>query len=159
MYFLSRGKYVVGCDSSAVAVDFCKKSSDENKSKFITMDLSETGAGLLLSDAIPIKFNCKLFYSRFLLHAMTPNDRSTMLKSLASLAAVGDFFAFEYRALEDEGRKKVFSDHSRYYVDTNSLIKDLESLGFAVFYRVDGVGMAKYKDDDAYVSRIFFRLQ
>ena len=67
----------------------------------------------------------------------------------------GDKLYFEYRCSMDESLDKVHGkDHYRRYIDTPLMCEDLDKLNFRVTYENTGRGMAKYKAEDPFVSRI-----
>jgi hypothetical protein len=49
---------------------------------------------------------------------------------------------------------KIFEGHYRRYVATDALMVLLKELGFEVQYEMTGQGMAKYKSEDPFVSRL-----
>ena len=65
---------------------------------------------------------------------------------------------FEFRAKEDVKRQKHYPNHFRRYLDTAIFQRKLEDRwGFSLDYSVTGIGMAKYKEEDPIVTRIFAR--
>ena len=70
----------------------------------------------------------------------------------------GDKLYMEYRCDKDEALPKVYGkDHYRRYVKTSEMVQFLESDGeeaFEMEYETTGQGMAKYKHEDPFVSRI-----
>ena len=55
----------------------------------------------------------------------------------------------------DEVLDKVHGKgHYRRYVDTPVMMESLKILGFDIGYHITGLGMAKYKNEDPFVSRI-----
>jgi hypothetical protein len=61
----------------------------------------------------------------------------------------------EFRCSLDAHVEKIYKDHYRRYVDTNQLVIMMEEeLEFDVTYMTTGQGMAKYKNEDPFVSRI-----
>ena len=94
-------------------------------------------------------------YSRFLLHSLDDAQEERFLAALSKHMAAGDSLYLEFRSSEDAGMKKIFGNHYRRYIDTDQLVLDLsDRYGFVIEYCLTGQGMAKYKDEDPFVSRI-----
>ena len=71
------------------------------------------------------------------------------------MLVAGDMLYFEFRSKEDEVLDKVHGKgHYRRYVDTPVMMESLKTLGFDIGYHITGLGMAKYKNEDPFVSRI-----
>jgi len=92
-------------------------------------------------------------YARFFVHAITDAEEDELLTVLAKYLRPGDKFAVEFRTRRDAAGEKVTADHYRRYVNPQALFARAGRLGFAIDYAVEGYGFAKYKQDDAYVSR------
>mmetsp|Transcript_5813 Transcript_5813/g.5654 ORF Transcript_5813/g.5654 Transcript_5813/m.5654 type:complete len:80 (-) Transcript_5813:503-742(-) len=61
----------------------------------------------------------------------------------------------EFRCELDEALPKVYGKgHYRRYVKTNDVINLMKSMGFELEYEMTGQGMAKYKSEDPFVSRV-----
>jgi tellurite methyltransferase len=90
-----------------------------------------------------------LLYARFLLHSLTEEVEDMLLDRVR-----GWQVAFEFRTPEDVPLPKVTPDHYRRPVDPDLLVDKLEGRGFTVTYRVEGRGMARWRDDDAHVCRL-----
>lgn len=92
-------------------------------------------------------------YARFFIHAITDREEEKMLNVLAQNLRRGDKFAIEFRTSRDATGAKITADHYRRYVNPQDLFARAGRLGFSIEYAVEGYGYAKYKQDDAYVSR------
>ena len=99
-----------------------------------------------------------LVYARFLLHAIDEPSEDGLLDRVADLLRQrGGIFAAEFRTLADAALLKEAQPHYRRYVDPDALCAKLESRGLSIASRVEGRGMAVYKNEDAHVARITAR--
>ncbi len=97
-------------------------------------------------------------YHRFFLHAIDENQEDLFMGGLSSALKAEDEIYMEFRSKEDARLPKIFGNgHYRRYVDTDLLIEKLTNLGFSITYVYTGRGMAKYKAEDPFVSRIIAR--
>ena len=62
----------------------------------------------------------------------------------------------EYRTDKDSKRKKIYDNHYRNFIKPSFIEELFNHFNLKITYSVEGVGYAKYKDDDAYVSRMIF---
>lgn len=94
-------------------------------------------------------------YNRFFLHSIDGNQEEKFFHALSQALVGGDKLYCEFRSKEDEALDKVHGkEHYRRYVDTPLLVENLTTKGFNVEYSITGQGMAKYKVEDPFVSRI-----
>lgn len=98
-----------------------------------------------------------VFYNRFFLHTLDDAQEKIFLTAVAEAAVPGDKLYMEFRSLEDANVSHVYGEgHYRRYVDTDKLVQFLtgKDLRFHITYQITGQGMAKYKTEDPFVSRI-----
>ena len=99
-----------------------------------------------------------VFYCRFVLHSLDEAEEDRFLPALSGCMKQNEYVFFEFRSREDVNRQKHYPDHFRRYLDTAIFQRKLEdSWGFSLEYSVTGIGMAKYKEEDPVVTRIFAR--
>ena len=155
----AQGFRVYSGDLSGAAVANLQKDSPSNAS-FSVCDVSkaedvqslidQARSGANASD----NFNLTL-YNRFFMHALDEQQEYLYLEALAGATRSGDTLYMEYRCSLDEALEKEHGKgHYRRYVNTAKLVDLLESLGFTIKYEITGQGMAKYKTEDPFVSRI-----
>ena len=97
-------------------------------------------------------------YSRFVLHSLDESEEDRFLAALAGCMKPDERVFFELRTKQDADRYKHYPEHFRRYLDTDKFqLKLSDNLGFSVEYAVTGSGMAKYKQEDPLVSRVFAR--
>jgi len=100
----------------------------------------------------------KVIYSRFFLHAITDAEQASFFNFSYKCLSSDDVLALEYRTTEDSHRQKVTNPHYRRYIDTQELIDNIqEKKEFRIEYCLSGTGLAKYKNDDAHVTRLLLR--
>ena len=161
-FMASQGYVVTAMDLSDSAIDNCNQlMTDRNiQHAFFTKGdvSSEDDVRSLLSHARSLCKDLKSplgVYSRFLLHSLDQNQEDTFITTLDKFMSKGDKVYLEYRCTKDAELPKVFGNHYRRYVDTDRLILLMtDNLGFDIEYSITGQGMAKYKDEDPFVSRI-----
>lgn len=97
----------------------------------------------------------QLLYNRFFLHSIDEKQERHFLGSLQKNMISGDMLYMEFRSDLDETLPKTYGkDHYRRYVKTDNLLISLSNLGFEIKYQVTGQGMAIYRGEDPFVSRI-----
>jgi len=96
-------------------------------------------------------------YSRFVMHSINDDQEHLFLTSVGQLMKPGEVIYFEFRSKEDASLEKTFGGHYRRFVDTDRFIDMQKNMhGFKVNYAFTGRGMAKYKLEDPFVSRLIF---
>ncbi len=94
-------------------------------------------------------------YSRFLLHALDEQQEEIFITALDRHLESGDRVYMEYRCSKDADTPKVFGQHYRRFVDSDKLLSKLsDELSFTIDYSITGQGMARYKNEDPFVTRI-----
>jgi len=94
-------------------------------------------------------------YNRFFLHTIDEKQEEKFLTALGHHMKTDDKLYMEFRCDLDEALPKVYgTSHYRRYVVTKDLVEFLKTLSFDIEYERTGQGMAKYKNEDPFVSRI-----
>ncbi|MDA8654791.1 class I SAM-dependent methyltransferase [Alphaproteobacteria bacterium] len=102
----------------------------------------------------------KALYARFLIHSLPNPTLEKFIAGCYTVMNIGDLALFEYRTTKDQSRFKEAPDHYRNYVDPNFIKSLATNNGLLLTYSVEGLGYAKYRKDDAFVSRqIFIKTQ
>lgn len=146
---------------SVVASDLCKEAIATNQgkschgAKFLICDCTnDTGVEELIQEARQIHPTV-VVYNRFFLHSIDKKQEHLFLTALGRNLVEGDKLYMEFRCNLDETLPKVYGKgHYRRYVNTKKLVMFLKSVGFQIEYEKTGQGMAKYRDEDPFVSRI-----
>lgn len=95
-----------------------------------------------------------LFYSRFLLHALTNAELSKLMEILTNAIRPGDSLALEFRTLEDKGRKKRFNRSFRNYIDESSIEQLLQENDFLINLSEKSDSYSKFGKENPFTSRI-----
>lgn len=164
LFFATQGHGVIAMDLSAEAV---KISAQEAKSRglhdrvlFLQGDLSsradvENSVRIARGKRYDAPLVC---YCRFVLHSLDEAEEDRFLSSLSECLEQDEYVFFEFRSKEDVNRKKHYPEHFRRYLDAAVFQRKLEDRwGFSLEYSVTGIGMAKYREEDPVVTRIFAR--
>ena len=152
IFFSSLGFEVVGVDASNKAIEQVKKNS-KSSAKFFVGNISDKALGDLLKKNINSRGK-NLIYSRFFLHAITDKLEEDFWNLVDSLSSKGDFMALEFRTEKDQKLTKSTPEHYRRFVSTEKVINNATNISFKCDYQIEGFGYAKYKNDNAYVSRM-----
>jgi len=160
VYFASKGFTVFACDLSKDAIAKNKETAAAmegvNLSFEVVDAINKDQVGAVIAKAREAGQSDSITtYARFFLHSIDESQEDLFIGGLASAMKEGDELCFEYRCAEDEALDKVHGKgHYRRYIDTEALLKKMAGMGFESVYSITGRGMAKYKSEDPYVSRI-----
>ncbi len=164
-YIAYQGHMVVAMDLSREAVEKSRSTMEKRDIEHAVFSVGDVSVEKDVAGVLAVgrerghaDSQSLVVYSRFVLHSLDDEQEALFLSALAVHMEVGDYLYFEYRCSEDAGTEKIFGNHYRRFVDTDSLSSDLvDKHGFAVEYCRTGQGMAKYKNEDPFVSRIIAR--
>ena len=162
LYFASQGYKVSAMDLSEEAIAACSKSASNQKfshSKFQvgSLDKEEDITSIfetarnLAGDEEEI-----VGYSRFVMHSINDEQEFAFMRHLGNSMLSGEKIYFEFRSFEDAKLQKTYDNHYRRFVKTEKFIEAMISLEFNLDYQITGQGMAKYKTEDPFVSRLIF---
>jgi SAM-dependent methyltransferase len=141
---IAHNRQKTGCPEKQNGADFsvCDVSVPDHVRTLINKARGEQGGNLTI-------------YNRFFLHSLNDEQEHVFLTALASATKPGDCLYMEFRCSLDAKLDHLFKGHFRRYVDTSKLVAMLEDkFEFNVTYEITGQGMAKYKHEDPFVSRI-----
>lgn len=160
VYFASKGFTVFACDLSKDAIAKNEETAAAMKGANLNFEVVDASnkdqVGAVIEKAREAAESDSITaYSRFFLHSIDESQEDLFIEGLASAMKDGDELCFEYRCALDEALDKVHGKgHYRRYIDTDALLEKMAKLGFESVYSITGRGMAKYKSEDPYVSRI-----
>jgi tellurite methyltransferase len=168
IYLASQGFDVCACDLSKEAIDHNQTkvkghlddSAHAGSIEFASVDATnrEQVESIIAQARARGSTNNVMVYSRFFLHSIDEVQEDLFLDALSVALIEGDEIHSEYRSKEDEALPKVHGKgHYRRYIDTPALMQKLQSKGFDTVYEITGRGMAKYENEDPFVSRIIVR--
>lgn len=162
-YFASQGFVTVAMDLSVQAIKSCENLAESRMIKhstFIQGDITdEKSVREVLHLAREMAGNKQIvFYSRFVVHSIDDKQELMFLNLLSDHMRRDEVVYFEFRSKEDADLKKHYGGHFRRYIDTDNFKHSLTSgYDFSIEYSITGQGMAKFKEEDPFVSRIFAR--
>ncbi len=162
-YFASQGHITLAMDLSEQAIKSCNeesKSRNIQHATFFRGDITKSECMKTLVDyARELSAGRDVvFYSRFVMHSLNDEQELKFLNVLSDFIQENEVMYFEFRSLEDAALEKHFDGHYRRFVDTEKFKQILKGeLGFSIEYSITGKGMAKYKKEDPFVSRLTIR--
>jgi len=158
IYLSTQGFRVYATDLSQEAITKNKeKISESDRLSFSVCDCTDSAqVGLLINKARKSVDGGNItVYTRFFLHSIDDNQEKQFFEALALGLVPGDRLYMEFRCAEDEDLDKVHGKgHYRRYINTPDLVSFIKGLGFDTLYERTGQGMAKFKSEDPFVSRI-----
>ncbi|MEP0201378.1 MAG: class I SAM-dependent methyltransferase [Halioglobus sp.] len=162
-YFASQGFITFALDLSTKAIESSlayAEAQGVHHSLFVQGDLTkEEDIGQIIAMAREKSGSGQLvFYSRFVMHSIDDDQQKDFLDALSIHFMDGDLAYFEFRSKEDAQLDKHYGGHYRRYVDTREFEAALQStVGLDIEYSITGRGMARFKEEDPFVSRIIAR--
>ncbi|SDF99436.1 class I SAM-dependent methyltransferase [Rhodobacter capsulatus] len=152
---------VLGVDQATSAIQRCRDLCEAHSVSNLRFETVSAVDGALAAAIRGLRAGGKtgavLVYARFFLHAITSEEEQKFFDALEAALEPGDHVALEYRTIRDASNVKSTPDHYRRFVQPSSVLTALEARGFSVDYSVEGFGLAKYKQDDAYIARSLHR--
>lgn len=164
LYFAEHNFNVVAMDLSFEAIRKDKLILSEKKGKTLRFVQGDVSNKKDIESAIEYarnisKFGSVVIYTRFFLHTLDNLQEEIFINTLCQNLTDNDQIYFEFRSLEDEKKEKIYEGHYRRYIDIQLLERKLRSkLKIKSLYLITGQGMAKYKQEDPFVSRIIIGL-
>ena len=166
MFFAGLGHRVLGLDFAETAIANNRAAVLErglDGIAFETVDLGlpgqierivarrRSGDGLLFDAPLAI-------YGRFFFHAITEDEEDVVLAALACQLPADARCFFEFRTDKDRSLRKRFGTHYRRFVSLDRFVAKAEKTrALECVYRIEGRGMAKYKEEDPFVGRVYLR--
>ena len=164
LYLASIGYVAVAMDLSVEAVEKCNNAMQKQgveHAVFLCGDMSSSDdVKEVIDTARNYAHNDEsklVVYSRFVMHALDDQQEDLFLTALTENMNQSEYLYLEFRSTEDVETKKYFGNdnHFRRYIDSDKFVSNLKTkYGFDVIYSITGQGMARYKNEDPFVSRI-----
>jgi len=158
LFLASRNHEVFAMDISQEAIARCEHEATSMGLKNISFfqgNISSCIDTKIMVEMARSKYKEIAFYSRFVMHSIAENEELEFFKILSKVLNIGERIYFEFRSVEDASLNKIYGGHYRRFIDTRLFVKNLkENFGFSVKYSITGQGMAKYKNEDPFVSRV-----
>ena len=160
LYFSQTGRSVVAVDASTAAVESCRETAARYKTpaQFVAADVMDPDIVETIKARLPSDCTDLIVYARFFLHAIDDEAESKFLADMKRVIDGKDAsVCLEFRTERDEALKKTTKTHYRRFVNVAHFLAKSGTAGFACEYLVEGFGMAKYREDDAYVARVILK--
>ena len=93
-------------------------------------------------------------YGRFLLHSLDATGRANVLRLASMSLRRGGYLFLEFRTPKDRARRHVFHTRKREFLKPGAVARQIEDAGGKIVHQETGLGLAKYKTEDAHVCRI-----
>ena len=148
----------------SIGIDSCKYIIKENnliKNKkifFLNYNIKNKNLYPNLKKLIYNKSN-NIVYARFFLHSLTNTEIKFFFLIAKKIIKKNGRIFVEYRTEKDKKNKKIFKNHYRNFINPKLLEKILIELNLKSIFFKEGKGMAKYKNEDAYVARHIIKLK
>lgn len=158
--FGASGRRVLGLDQSAVGVGHAEQHAaargQAETTRFRACDVTDPQAlGPMLQAELALADGPVLFYLRFFLHAIDETAETRLLRTVASYARPGDWFAAEFRTEADAELPKTYGNHYRRFQSASSLAAKLTTAhGFDLVYEHESAGLSPYRDEDPVLGRV-----
>lgn len=158
LFFSTLGRQVLGVDASAGAIEACQKAAANRglKANFLCSSIDSPGLAALIGGNTADAFS-RTLYARFVLHAINETIEDAFFAIAGEVCQPGDLLAVEFRTTRDSSQPKATADHYRRFIEPMTVVAKAIGKGFFTAYYVEGFGLAKYRNDDAYVARCIFR--
>ena len=149
LFFAHYFKKVFAFDGSNEIINKNKKQY----SKIKNLKFSKFNTNDKFNNQLILSSKNKAIYARFYLHALTNSEIKSFISLCGNLLNKNERLYIEYRTEKDKKRNKETQKHYRNYINPKSINKLLKQFNLKNLYFVEGLGYAKYKDDDAFVAR------
>jgi len=148
----------------SIGIDSCKYIIKENnliKNKkifFLNYNIKNKNLYPNLKKLIYNKDN-NIVYARFFLHSLTNTEIKFFFLIAKKIIKKNGRIFVEYRTEKDKKNKKIFKNHYRNFINPKNLENILIELNLKSIFFKEGKGMAKYKNEDAFVARHIIKLE
>ncbi len=149
VFFANLGFEVMSLEASSSAIEIIKSRSKGLKNlKPIQIDVT--------NKALPkptVSHEVCSYYARFFIHTLPEPQLKKFFENLSNAMHYSQYFFTEYRNEKDTFLTKHTPDHDRYF-HKSELIKTIAEVHkLKCVYETEGKGFAKWKTDDAFVTR------
>ncbi|MDP9443198.1 MAG: class I SAM-dependent methyltransferase [Actinomycetota bacterium] len=160
LWFAGQGFDVVGVDYSGPAVAEAAEQAVRRglRASFQTLNLYDLRQ-VLTCGALLARHpeGRRALYARFLVHALEDEGRHNLWLLAGMALSRGGRLYLEFRTEQDGTTRHTFGEHFRRLLSADRVVQELESAGAEVEDRLQGRGMARYRDEDPHVCRLVAR--
>jgi adenylylsulfate kinase-like enzyme len=161
-FFFSNFSNALGLDISPAAIKTCNafKGSHNNSNRVHFKEIVEGDIDNVIRD-----FQPTLFYMRFVLHAMTAQQESQLLDTLAKTLSPDCYLAIECRTIRDplfllgtkiSATERIYG-HYRRFIIPEEIVESLRRRGFEVISQSESRGVSPIENDDPALLRLLLR--
>ena len=155
-YFAKYIKKTIGIESFRYVIKENNLTKNKNI-QFLNYNVQNKNLYLKLKKIISPESKNNV-YARFFLHTLNNKQiRNFLLIAKKIIKRNGSIF-IEYRTEKDKKNQKIFKNHYRNFINPKNLENTLHKLNLKSVFFKEGKGMAKYKNEDAYVARHIIKL-
>ena len=152
IFFADQGLHILAIDKSANAVELLKNKASLRSN----LSVARVDAVNELLPKAPYANQACAYYARFFIHTLDEEELSKFFKNIAKVMRSSDYLFLEYRNIKDENLEKVMPKHFRKFFESEFVNSIAEKNNLKCDYQVEGKGFAKWKFDDAFVTRQIF---
>jgi hypothetical protein len=153
IFFSRHDKNVISLDRSLEAIEILSKKVSGNQNiKLLQHDVKSP-----FPKAVSDCEGNKAIYARFFLHSLDKISLEMFFKHTSKIMENLDILFVEYRNENDKTLPKVTGTHFREYYSSSYISEIAEQNELMTCYQVSGTGYAKFKHDDAFVTRQIFK--
>ena len=152
IFFALQGVHTLALDSSINAVNLISEKVFDSKHLKVTKIDAVDGRFPKPTDA---NLACA-YYARFFIQTLDETQLRRFLSNLSKAMKKNDYFFIEYRNDKDEALDKVMPHHFRKFYKTDFVSALAYENKLKCIYEVEGRGFAKWRFDDAFVTRQIF---
>ena len=149
IFFAEEGLNVCASDKNSTAINLLKKKTSHLKN----ISVKKIDVTKVSFQKTKIVSKPCAYYARFLLHTLEINQLKRFFNNLTKVMKKSDYFFTEFRNEKDKNRKKVTPKHFRKFYSSDYVSSIAYKNNLSCIYQVEGIGFAKWRDDDAFVSR------
>lgn len=153
IFFSRHNKNVIALDRSMEAIQILSKQVEGIQNIRLLHHDVKNPFPKVVSDCK----GSKAIYARFFLHSLDKLSLEMFFRHTSNIMTNLDFLFVEYRNENDKNLPKVTGTHFREYYSSSSISELANQNGLSNCYQVSGTGYAKYKHDDAFVTRQIFK--
>lgn len=156
VHFARAGLDVVGADFSGPALRRARRFAEREgvDVRFVVWNLNSLRESLVQAALLAREPGPRIVYARGLLTALNDQARAQFWTSARMLARDGGRTLLEFRTPQDRRRPKHFGTHFRRFLDPGLVIDEATRHGARVLDRVEGQGLARFKEEDPHVCRL-----
>lgn len=108
------------------------------------------------SDLDHIQYPHSAIYARFFMHAITESEEDAFLIGAQSIISSGKYMFLEFRNSSDINELKEEEPHFRRYINSDNFKNKCSKIGFRLIEEQHGRGLAVYKNEDPFITRLVY---